>query len=975
MRPFLFLACTAGFFLNPAESYAGIEIDFMNSQFLYKEGNKYHQKVLAQFNSEDSGKICFYKGEELLLSADYTRGRNRFLVPVPAVSNPEEIQISVIVDKNPERFYRLEIVPPSTWSIYLVQQSHTDIGYTRPQSEILAEHLRYIDWVLDYCDQTDGYPDDAKFRWTCESAWITREYLRTRPFSQVERLKKRIGEGRIEVTGMHCNLSEMSDENSQYDFVHILKDIEDAGIRVITAMQNDIHGVAWCIPDYYRNTGIRYLSVGSNWTRSLLLFDKPTCFWWESPSGARILSFRSDHYMKGNHLGLITNTDFSENLTEYLSDLESKNYPFNRITIQFSGYRADNSAPSITACEMVRKWNEKYANPRLKLATASEFPAYVEANYGWQLPVYRKPWLDWWSDGFGSASRETAEIRKNQNRKQVAEGLFSMVGALGGKIDPSVEKKSEHISDNILFYNEHTFGYKESISNPFSENTLIHWLQKSSFAWESSKRISLLNEEALGQFEVFLKKGKTPVIHVINTLGWNRSGIVQMYIYRDIFPPDSGLKITDLATGKQVHACLEMSRPEGAYWSLEVKDVPAMGCKAFAIELDHKKSVSVNPTDSNVGSMENRYYKLTVDTITGALSSLFDKEFNQELVDRQNQWNIGQLIRETISDRDKMDQISKGMLPERDKFTPGYTTIRNVKIRKGNCHPFWESVLVHSAMSVSDPELVNKNQELITEIRLYKNAKKLELKYSLKKQIITSPEALYVAFPFELTQSRIVFETIGGVLTPGQQLPGSSSDWNVVQNFVSVRSKKGQVIIVSNEIPLWHFGGLNTGKFERYPKSGKTWLYSWVMNNYWYTNFRAYQEGAFSWSYQITSSPDTTNSHAARFALGERIPFTYRVLPAGTVKLKDSLLETIRIDASPNVLMVNCRPVFSVGKKVLLHFREMDGKMAEALVSSSEAAHPVRNIFEVNLTGRKISPPVSSVRLNPYEVKFIEIEF
>ena len=44
-----------------------------------------------------------------------------------------------------------------------------------------------------------------------------------------------------------------------------------------------------------------------------------------------------------------------------------------------------------------------------------------------------------------------------------------------------------------------------------------------------------------------------------------------------------------------------------------------------------------------------------------------------------------------------------------------------------------------------------------------------------RKLIITDPEALYVAFPFSLPDSRIVFETIGGILTQGQQLPGSSS--------------------------------------------------------------------------------------------------------------------------------------------------------------------------------------------------------
>ena len=90
-----------------------------------------------------------------------------------------------------------------------------------------------------------------------------------------------------------------------------------------------------------------------------------------------------------------------------------------------------------------------------------------------------------------------------------------------------------------------------------------------------------------------------------------------------------------------------------------------------------------------------------------------------------------------------------------------------------------------------------------------------------RKLIITDPEALYVAFPFSLPDSRIVFETIGGILSQGQQLPGSSTDWNAAQNFVSVRGKKGQIVVVSNEVPLWQFSDFNMAKVGAYSEAGK----------------------------------------------------------------------------------------------------------------------------------------------------------
>jgi Glycosyl hydrolases family 38 N-terminal domain. len=151
--------------------------------------------------------------------------------------------------------FQLEQLPVKQWEVNFVQHSHTDIGYTRSQTEILAEHLRYIDYALDYCDATDNYPDDAKFRWTCEAAWAVDEFLKCRPDQQVERLIRRIKEGRIEVTAMYFNYDELPDEQSLAASLQPLKRFRALDIAPKTAMQNDVNGIAWCLNDYYHDLG------------------------------------------------------------------------------------------------------------------------------------------------------------------------------------------------------------------------------------------------------------------------------------------------------------------------------------------------------------------------------------------------------------------------------------------------------------------------------------------------------------------------------------------------------------------------------------------------------------------------------------------------------------------------------------------------------------------------------------------------
>ncbi len=947
------------------------KIKFLNAPVLFKKGGKSYQQVVASYYSGKAGKIVFTRGSKELLKTDLRKGNNIFLLTVPAVKRHVKITISAKINDKPAAKYPVTLVPPKKWEIYFVQNSHFDVGYNRPQSEILAEQMRYIDYALDYCDQTDGLPDDVKFRWTCEGSWVVREYLQSRPTTQIERFKKRIAEGRIEVTGMYFNMTGISDENIMYDFLQPLKEFNKLGIPVKTAMQDDVNGIAWCMPDYFKNTGVKYLTMGSNKTRSILPFDKPTCFWWESPSGAKLLAFRADHYMTGNTYGIAGNSFGieskkikAENLLWHLADIDSKDYPFDRIAIQFSGYHTDNSPPSTAACELVKQWNARYEYPKLRLATISEFPEYVEKNYADKLPVYRNAWLDWWSDGAGSASRETAVVRKIQNMVQEDEGLFAMVSMMGGELGKDLQQKIAHISESSLFFDEHTFGFFKSISYPFSVNSTKEWLMKGAYAGEALKKSALLNDEALGRFQPFLKKADFPVIYVINPMGWTRSGDVQLFVDYEVLPVKSKVRIIDIATGKAIPVQLINKNVAEAYWVIEVNDIPAMGYKAFKIEVTGQdKSGSDIQSNENMEKLENRYYRIVIDKKTGGIKEFYDKDIQEDLYDPKSPYFIGQPVRET--------------LPSRNEMTPSHSTVFNVKVDKGVMGNIWESIKISADMEGFTKGIKGDPKGLQWEIRLYNNTKKVEFIYQENKgkEIITSPEALYVAFPFRLPNSRIVFETIGGSLTQGEQLPGSSSDWNVAQNFVSVRGDKGQIIMVSNEVPLWQFSDFNIGKFERYPTAGKPWLYSWVMNNYWFTNFRAFQLGAFKWTYQITTSRDTTNTAATKFAWGTRNPFLTRTIPGGKDEFSRATFRTLELDGDPNAVLINSRPAFSSDGAILLHFREVDGLPAKLRLSSKIANHSIKSMREVNIIGKEIRKVKNPLSFKPFEVKFIEVQF
>ncbi|MEI7898094.1 MAG: glycoside hydrolase family 38 C-terminal domain-containing protein, partial [bacterium] len=730
-------------------------------------------------------------------------GFNEVKVMFPEATPPTEYTATITISGEKPYSKKFTISPFRHFTIYLVQHTHTDIGYTRPQTEILPDHLRYIDYALDFCDQTDSLPDDARFRWTCETSWAVREYLRTRPASQLERLRKRVSEGRIELTGLFLNSSDLADETMVAATLQPVREFRNQGFPLRAAMQSDINGIPWCLADYLSGAGIEYLNMAQNTTRADKPFDNPTTFWWVSPSGSRILVNRPEHYMWGNSLGILSRSEtFGGELFRHLQEITEKGYPFDHYAIQFSGYLTDNSPPSTTACKLVEEWNKTYAWPKLRLATISEFMDYMKQNHADELPVVRGAWPDWWMDGFGSAAIQTAYARTAHADYIANQGLMSMTAIMGVPQNKQITELQAQVTDDIAFYDEHTFGAAESITDPLCENSVVQLGEKESYVWSAVKKNRILREEVMGQVQQFIPRSGFPTIAVFNTLNWRRSGDVMVYIDHQLLPKDKEFRILD--AGNQVMAMqVVTTREEGTWWTLHVKDVPPLGYAVYRIAVDWEtKDLQKDIPFSGV--LENEFYRLTVDAESGKITGLYDKAWKKELLDKSAAYSMGEFIYERLGK-------NRGQLEQRrlDEFTR--KTWQGLKVSGIHPGPVWKSITLSGQMEgCADPSGIR------CEIRLYNLEKKLEFCYSMKKLAVTDPEGVYIAFPFKLEGSHHVAEVAGGTMIPGkEQLEGSASDWCGIQDFVSLRNDSGQIVFVSPEIPLVQLGEINLGKFRR----------------------------------------------------------------------------------------------------------------------------------------------------------------
>lgn len=927
---------------------------------LIKVGNKL--KAVVNFTVNHPGESC---DGEIIIDGVINKniriepGFNLYEVLLPPEKKSRAYTATVTIGKKSPQEMVFVIKPVKEWTIFLVQHAHTDIGYTRPQTEILPEHLKYIDLALDYCDATDNLPPEAQFHWTCETSWAVGEYLKSRPQKQIDRLKKRVAEGRIEIAGLYLNMSELYSESLLAESFEPLKQLSKMGLHAEVAMQNDVNGVPWCLADYMNSAGIKYYSMAQNTHRARKPFDVPTLFWWESPSGKRVLTLRNEHYMTGNFLGILNHeiSSFEKSLFPLLDDLDKKGFAMDAIPFQFSGFLTDNSPPSTTACNIVKLWNEKYVWPKLQLSTMSDFFKYAETRFAAKAPVFRKAWPDWWSDGFGSTAIETAYARNTQSDFENNQSLLALAALQGVSIPANAYNLCEEISNNLIFWNEHTFTAAESISDPLAENTIIQWGQKAAWVWTAVKQNSMLRDQALALMADYMPQSKEPTIVVFNMKSYPRSGIAEVFINQQILPRDKSFTIVD-EEGNEVHCQMLRHREEGAYWAVECSEMKGFSYKIFRIRVKNETTV-LTPVIPSKDVLENDFYLINIDGQSGAITGIYDKELKMELVGTDKEWGFGQIIYERLGNRNQLEQLRL------DDYTRNaWNNISVSGLTKG---PAWNSITVSG--EVAGCALPGSASY---EIRLFHHEKKIELHYAMKKLQVTDPEAVYVAFPFAGNNRRLRFDVQGGIVYPGiNQMEGSSSDWNTIQKTVSAVEEGSQILWATPEIPLVQLGAINLGRFSRLATVNKPTIFSWVLNNYWTTNFLASQQGELKWSYVITSSADTSVGFMNKFGESATSGLAAFVRPAYPVISQVIQLKYPDLNFE-GLSLISSR--LGGNGSVFLHFREIEGRDHQVDLLSAFKNFPVQSVSEVNILGDKIADVKGSISIGKFEQRFFEVK-
>jgi alpha-mannosidase len=348
-------------------------------------------------------------------------------------------------------------------------------------------------------------------------------------------------------------------------------------------------------------------------------------------------------------------------------------------------------------------------------------------------------------------------------------------------------------------------------------------------------------------------------------------------------------------------------------------DVPPVGYKVYELRAAHTAPPASQRTTST--TIESRFYRVELDPASGSIRSIYDKELNKELVNTQSPWRFGQYLYVTGGDEEPNSILQYRAVSPKPELHPH--AAKDGRVISVEQTPWgWRAELASST---------ENTPEIHTQIRVYKGEKKIELIEEIDKKPELKKEAVYFAFPFAMTHPQFQYEIQNGVVDPAKDMyPGAGHEWFSIQHWISVQQDGVSATVMPLDAPLATFGDINRGEWptEFGQRTGN--IFSYVMNNYWHTNYRAAQGGHFRFRYVITSATSTDAAALSRMGWEESTPLEH-----DQIRSQDKALDLPRplngnaasfltID-DPDLLLDTWKPAED-GKGTILRFIDLGGE-------------------------------------------------
>jgi alpha-mannosidase len=796
---------------------------------------------------------------------DFGEQRLRFAVP----EFPASSRAVLTWNGDGHRQHKEETISPGKkWTLFLVPHIHLDVGYTDYQAKVAAIQSRVIDEAMDFTAQ---HPD---FRFSMDGEWELEQFLKTRTPAEQQRVTSAIQKQQLFVPAQYASL--LTGFSTAETLIRSLYPSANFSRLHNTPFNyaniTDVPSYSWSYASVLASAGIQYLLAGSDNVRAPVLLEgqlnEKSPFWWHGPDGQKILLWYSRHYMQMQLMfGLPPEVEAGhDTIPLFLQMYEQPSYRANAAII--FGTQVENTDLFPQQAELAGEWNRVYTYPKMEYSGFYDALRNIADQSGDSIPTIRGDGGPYWEDGMAGDAFYTAMERENESRGPSAEKLETLTSLINPKLAADKADIDRMWIEMVLF-DEHTWTASNSITDPASDEVVSQLKVKDSHAVNAKALSASLVENSTASIVESISAGKGNLI-VFNPLNWKRSGAVEIDL-------SHGNEIVDKATGEVapveegpttnvVHHVVPLAIIDSSKRLRRVRfvahDVPALGYKVYMVRKTGQPQAPAKSAEST--KLENDYYRVELDPASGAVRSIYDKQLQRELVNAQSPYRFGQYLYVSGGDKQPNTLLQSPMVAPKAELH--IDAARGGKLL---------SVVRTPDGAVARMESSGTNTPVIlSEVRLFDHEKKIEFDEDLDKKDVDDKEAVYFAFPFAMEQPQFQYEIQNGVVDPARDMyAGAGYEWFNVQHWVSAQQGGISATLMPLDASLVTLGDINRGDWlTEFGKRSGT-IFSYVMNNYWFTNYRAGQGGHFRFRYIVTSAPSTDPVQLSRIGWEEMTPF------------------------------------------------------------------------------------------------------
>lgn len=442
--------------------------------------------------------------------------------------------------------------------------------------------------------------------------WMEEKYPEL--FAQVQR---RVKEGRWELVGgmwVEPDLNMPDGESLTRQLLIGKRYIQDKfGVDVRVGFNPDSFGYNWQLPQIYKRAGIDYFVTQKIYWNDTTRFPHKL-FWWEAPDGSRLLTFFPHDYVNQMDPMRIAR-DLAT--TRKISGLGHM--------LHLYGVGDHGGGPTRQMLRTGAPWTSgETLYPKTRYGTVLGFFETVQpltANL--TVPVWKDElYLEYHRGVFTTQARTKKNNRRNETLVLNAEKFASFASLFGGEYP---EAALDEAWKKVLFNQFHDILPGSSIPPVYVDADRDH----DAVRHVAGGALQSALAEIAAQVDT---RGPGVPILVFNPLGWPRSGIVEAEVTCNF----DCAKFVAVGPGSD-----EVALPTKTLWQdpgtlrlrirFVAEEVPALGFAVYRVVPEPTRiKIKVPALSATTESLENGRLRITVDSKTGCLTSVYDKQAKRE---------------------------------------------------------------------------------------------------------------------------------------------------------------------------------------------------------------------------------------------------------------------------------------------------------------------------------------------------------